>query len=134
MSFPLFDLFSGLFSVTYEFAGLVAAAADAGGLAGLGVDEGQVGDVDGGLHVDQSALGVLGVGLHGLLDHVAVLDVGAALLDVHFEDAARGALVVAGYDVDHIAFLDMQFSHCLCVISGLEYFRVTILLVESRYN
>src|ERR671917_1218757 len=89
---------------------LVLADADPGRRA-LGVDDHHVAHVDGRLLRDDPAL--LRAPLRGadpgvLLDPADALDEDLLVLRVRSDDAATGALVLAGQDQDRVALLDLH--------------------------
>src|SRR4051812_2317296 len=96
----------------------LAGDPDARPLLGLGVDELDVGDVDGALALDDAGLDLRGVreGALVALDDVDALDGDPFLLRVHLEDLARLASVLAADDDDFVVGADLQ-SH------GLEHLR-----------
>src|SRR5664279_782413 len=82
-----------------------------GAFAGLGVQEHDVGGVDGGLLLqDAAALAGLGVRLGGLLDHVQAGHDHAVGGGADLGDGPRLALFLAGNDDDLIALLELHLG------------------------
>src|SRR4029079_9710185 len=91
--------------------------ADARGLLVLGVDEHDVGDVDGAFLLDHAADRLRALGAAALLralvalDDVQALDVDPLLLGVHPEDRARLAAVLAADDDHFVVAADLGPTH-----------------------
>src|SRR5437868_6066670 len=93
-----------------DFAAVELLEADAGRLVALGIDMGNVRDVQHGFLLDDTAglpHGGAGVALH----HVDALDEDAAVLGQDAQDLTGLALVLAGDDDHLVAFLDLGFAH-----------------------
>src|SRR5260221_6997832 len=93
-----------------DFAAVERLEADAGRLVALGIDMGDVRDVEHGLLLDDAARLAHG-GTRMALDHVHALDEDAHVLREDAQYLAGLALVLAGDDDDLVALLDLQLDH-----------------------
>src|SRR5260221_5463697 len=88
-----------------DFAAVERLKADAGRLIALGIDMGDVRDVEHGFLLDDAA-GLTHGGTGMALDHVDALNEDAHVLRLDAQDLTGLALVLAGDDDDLVALLD----------------------------
>src|SRR5690242_1198887 len=93
-----------------DFATVERLEANAGRLVALGIDMGDVRDVEHGFLLDDAA-GLTHGGTRMALDHVDALNKDTHVLRHDAENLAGLAFVLSGDDDDFVAFLDLQLGH-----------------------